>query len=155
MSRKIEAKLQDKFLKLLTSSGVSKLKTTGGKYYNVRGPVKSLGKGLFSGIFGLYKSEKGYSDIIVFDQDIPVEDCESCWNHYKGQIPATYFIEVKTDIGKLEKTQIDKFEELSAMGFGCYILRPKHWEKAKAKGKLSFGSVFVEMERYVSKYERN
>lgn len=128
--RKEEAKLQDKFIALLKKENILYYKTSGGMSY------LPDGKGGFRPII----HKKGFSDIIVFT-GLPMigYDCLE---------QKTYFIELKTDTGQLRDSQKEKFQKLTILGFDCYILRPKHWEKAKLKGKLSFNNLLNEMEKY-------
>lgn len=130
--RKDEAKLQDKFIALLKKENILYYKTSGGLSY------LPDGKGSFRPII----NKKGFSDIIVFTEREVGCGCYSYW------LSQTYFIEVKTDTSKLRDSQKEKFKELDELGFDCYILRPKHWEQAKLKGKLSFSNLLNEMEKY-------
>lgn len=49
---------------------------------------------------------------------------------------------------KLKDTQIEVFNKLKVLCFKYLILRPKHWEKAKTLGKITFGNLLKEMEIY-------
>lgn len=132
MPRKEEAKLQDKFIKLLKNENILHIKTTGGLSYLPNG------KGGFMPIM----NKKGFADIIVFIDNNKTETPWCC--------PTTLFIEMKTDTSKLRNSQIENFNKCKRLGFDCYILRPKHWKQAKAKlkCKLTFENVLNEMERY-------
>lgn len=160
--RKEEAKLQDKFIALLKKENILYYKTSGGMSWYPTGknkivekePVNKEKKEYIEKKLNIkdFKIEvlepdymqvihkKGFSDIIVFT-GLPMigYDCLE---------QKTYFIELKTDTGQLRDSQKEKFQKLTILGFDCYILRPKHWEKAKLKGKLSFNNLLNEMEKY-------
>ena len=130
MARKIEAKLQDKFINLLKRDEILHIKTIGGMTWLPKG----------NGEFIPIRQKEGFADVIVFYQH---------WKFGQGYCnPWTIFIELKTDTGNLRDSQIEKFNQLKKLGFDCFILRPKHWEQAKLKGKLSFENLLEEMERY-------
>lgn len=124
MSRGIEAKLQDKFINFLKRNNILYVKTSGGMSW------LPDGKGNFFPI----RHKEGFADVFIFTN--------------LNYVPNTIFIEIKTDDGKLRDTQIEKFEKLTDLGFECLILRPRHWENCKAKGKINLKNLLEEMERF-------
>lgn len=136
MPRGIEAKLQDKFIALLKKENILHIKTNGGLSYLPAGQITKSSKYTYTGEFLPKKQKEGFADVIVF------------WYNPDMGRPETLFIEIKTDTGKLRTSQIEKFKELKNLNYYCYILRPKHWEAAKAKGKLTFEGLLNEMEKW-------
>ena len=123
MSRGIEATLQDKLVAFLKKNDIQYYKTMGGSYWL---PYFKNGTRDFMCV----KSQKGWPDIIVFfDKRL-------------------LLIELKKDDGRLRPEQTERFTKLKDCGYEVLILRPKHWENCKSKGKLSLKKLLEEMERF-------
>lgn len=123
MSRGIEAKLQDKLVVFLKKNNVQYYKSFGGNYWL---PIYKNGKRDFMCI----KSPSGWPDIFVFFDK------------------RMFFIELKTDVSKLNEEQVKRFTVLKEKGYEIFILRPRHWEKCKEKNKINFKKLLEEMERF-------